>query len=573
MFFTPRLRRFTHSLTIRLKPHSRRHSRSLSTAAEVLEVRDCPTSLFQFNPADDYGIASTFAEVAGVQADPFFIFHDAASGTFVGRVDFSQSFAPGTALSFTIVANTEPAAAFSINGNGDILSTTAALDGLVGYPILVLNVEATDRANPTAKIFMICVINRLAEPGFSAVTTPFTPDFVVPENASGIALGPVSILVGGVPADIYELADPMDLSNACYFSFDTAGVLYLNTALDYESQEFRLVDIRGIDSTTGNSAVQTFLVAATDDVADPSVVQQYGQPKAYTADSVVNKLGWTAIPPTRFGDLNGNIQLALNNRRGILYLGDGRYSTPYAKEVKGPFPASSNHGLWENKLNELENQMVRRQYYAPFGVESTFKKLKAAAREVGFAWVTFTLQNASYEYVTNTIRLPFLTGVAAIDATTVLHETVHILDDRNGWYLVSGSADEVAADALAYGVEALVEEMITRFNSHEDYLWLPHPPGFVSFEGLRTRWYAAAGEMQDEMFDKDVVVNTVVVRQLASGDYLDIWNKIGLQIAAGAVNGIYAAQSALWGVTYAHPLSGVTDDPNNPVRNIHWVFQ
>lgn len=531
------------------------------------------SSVFNFNEADDAWIPSDVG-IAGIGADLLIVINDAAAGTFVGRVE--HDLPSGRPTTFSIIGgNTE--GAFSIDANGDI-STTVALDAIT-EPIrelplpFMLDVEVSNGIESEVFCAPILVQPRFGEPGFSSASSGFTPDFSIPESTSpGTLIGTLSILVSlsGTTADQYEMAGVGDSSG---ISVESNGNVFVATDLDFESKPFFVFDVKATDTTTGNSVIQTICVDVTDDPSDDSMTFRNGAPKPFSADTLVTKLGWTTIPATRFSDLNGKIQLALVNRRGILYDGDGKYTTPYGT-AQGPYPADSSHGRWETKLNHLEGESAYNGFYGSFGLKGFFNQLRGAARKAEFAWFSFTAPSAmaSYVYGTHTIRLPlFGGGVPNVDESTVLHESVHILDDFSPWsYLNAGNRE--SAEALAYGTEKIIYTLKT-FRALEEYL---KNSNLAVTEGeLRNKWYGLVTVLEEEMFDVDVVWNSgSSVRKITPADYSDISAKLGLKIAAGGVAGIYGTWAANRGVTFDFPLTNVTDEyPNNPIRNVPTVFQ
>ncbi|MFM9962006.1 MAG: cadherin repeat domain-containing protein [Planctomycetaceae bacterium] len=229
------------------------------------------------------GVSTVGSAVQGDESDELWVFDDAAVGTFVGRVVLTADGLPAT--SYSIGALNDPASIFtgtffSVDANGDV-TTTASLAPLVGNEGYLV-IQATHGTVTEDYSFLVTVIPRLSEPGYLAPAQSLDTFYPSETTPSGTVIGTVSILVGGVIADVYERADA---SMAYDFQVDTSGNIILTGLLDFETNPLLYLEIRGTDSFTGNYGIILIAVLVGDDPSD-----NVGTPppaRTYTADSVI----------------------------------------------------------------------------------------------------------------------------------------------------------------------------------------------------------------------------------------------------------------------------------------------
>lgn len=362
----------------------------------------------------------------------------------------------------------------------------------------------------------------------------------------------------------------------------------MNGPLDFETNPILLVEIRGTDSVTGNSATVLFAVLVGDDPSDNVGTPPSARP--YTADTVVTEIESRKIVPTRFGDLPKVMQNSLNAGRPIYFReGAGKWfttspTTPKGNVivVRGPYPADTQHGQWETKLNEAENKYARFELYNAFHIKATFKKLKAATREMEFSplpletFHPFGIEaNAEYQYRIDQMALPFGQKIPALEVHTVLHESIHVLDRKSaggaGWYLHALSSNDENAEALAYGFQH-TWSMLDDFVDIENYLKKPDPDPATDNKRLQEKWYSLALKLQN-MFAVNIVKWPGNQRWFTPADVTDLKTKVGFRLNVSGVAGIYAAMAAAQGLSYSFPLTGIAGYlPTDPLKNMPAVF-
>ncbi|MES2793723.1 MAG: RHS repeat-associated core domain-containing protein [Planctomycetota bacterium] len=241
-------------------------------------------------------------------------------------------------------------------------------------------------------------------------------------------------------------------------------------------------------------------------------------------------------------------------------------------DPSGLLPTPGELRAWNNRLTEAEKPHKKYIYYRLSKMGEMFNKLRAATSTiVGFVWDP--LGGNFYLPTTNTM---FTTEPVA--PNTVIHESVHVLDDKEGWYLPAYSlTGRTRAEALGYTTEYLVsatntgigfkhlEDMIeiTRFmNSGRTPEGQVFPPGLGIEESFpdkltcakakelwRSAWNGMAAVLNEKIW-----VRGAIVRSILNADINDVRSKLGLDFRCSQGLGPLEQMGAGWSWEYEGAL-------------------
>ncbi len=116
---------------------------------------------------------------------------------------------------------------------------------------------------------------------------------------------------------------------------------------------------------------------------------------------------------------------------------------------------------WIKVLNKAEKPHKGKLYYKPAKVAEFFKSLRDSVKHIGkFVQNADSTAKAEYRYVVDWMSVPKLSDILSTPTETAVRETVHVLDDIEGWYINGGviwNIDE--AERLAYGATAFLDAL------------------------------------------------------------------------------------------------------------------
>lgn len=151
--------------------------------------------------------------------------------------------------------------------------------------------------------------------------------------------------------------------------------------------------------------------------------------------------------------------------------------------------------LWMAALNRAEAAHFGYRYYAALGLPAVFAKLRQSADGASYQVGSTGSANATYSPYYNTVTVP--TGTTTLPENTVIHETVHIVDDDNDWYLsdYAFGTDIVNAERLAWaGQHFLVPDStaLSALRSFEHDVLDGGAPLGTRWGGVLGRWSGLA---------------------------------------------------------------------------------
>lgn len=190
--------------------------------------------------------------------------------------------------------------------------------------------------------------------------------------------------------------------------------------------------------------------------------------------------------------------------------------------------------LWLATLNREEAQHIGYKYYAAMGLQSFFATLRANADGLdGSAYIVGSPGGSpTYSPYYNTVTVP---SDIALSPSTVIHESVHIVDDNNEWYLsdfvTQPNIDE--AERLAWAAEQLFTTPLAALRTFENQVFSgPHSRESVNQKWdivLLQWWYLYQAEYTSPILGQ---------RLIGSYGWADLFGKFGLS-GLGAVAGVY----------------------------------
>ncbi len=234
---------------------------------------------------------------------------------------------------------------------------------------------------------------------------------------------------------------------------------------------------------------------------------------------------------------------------------------------------------WNGLLTAAENPHKTYVYYQVSEMGQAFTKLRNATQII-LNFLSDPFGSAQYIPTTN-----FMLATQPVQSHTVVHESVHVLDDMNSWYSPAYTTQEkTKAEALAYTTQYLIdattgfidfENKITQtryMNSGLTPEGQHFPPGLgieesfpekLSCSAARELWRAAWSHVTAIKSDP-VTVNGTNVRNIIDADINDVRAKIGLDFRCSKGLSPIAQIGAGWSWEYESLLKAAgVQTPDN----------
>lgn len=401
---------------------------------------------------------------------------------------------------------------------------------------------------------------------FDQATAPnvdFT--FLVPQNAAA------NSVVGTVPlnADTFVIVAG---NGSGTFAIDNAGVLTVAGPLNPQYQESYLLTIEAADSTTGATTSAT--VAVLVDSGQFVFFQQ--APQQIAAGTIITQLGGKDIKPIRFGDLPQKFKDALQNpgryvitmhdQNGGYFITDLTQGAP--KFFIGPKSLSNAQVQWEMKISAVQAQSNGYMYKTVFRLDPFYASLKTATANLLFNVNPDPETAPTYDSITGHMNV---NNVRTTELHTVIHESIHVLDANNGWYLPNLTFIQ-KAEALGWTGQHMLTGVgvLPAFRDIENSLNNP----MTTADTLNHQWYGVVrglnGLFSDVIRWKVGVIERE--RTVTSADIQDFMAKTGVDFAVAKLMNQYQQKANAKGIPYTFSLTNVMFT-NSPQISVPTVFR
>jgi|GEM_PF-2984866 len=251
----------------------------------------------------------------------------------------------------------------------------------------------------------------------------------------------------------------------------------------------------------------------------------------------------------------------------------GLYLPPYGPDAStGVIHGISPTEKAIQSLQSIDNHHKDRLYYGHSGIGPMIQRLIQVVRKVGASHhdILLMIHRNQAEYHPGHNQLWIRTSSNPGD---VLHESVHALDDQEDWYIKFPGYDEEAAEALAYGTEALqlqysgsfFEEIEKNVTTAQGALvnwrnsWL-RINSIIDQTTLEWReWEGCAGPYAKYLR------YVTKQRTITNADMEDIKNKLGFKAECLKLKGIYENHLRSKNICVTLPCKGFEDFELHPV--------
>ena len=152
---------------------------------------------------------------------------------------------------------------------------------------------------------------------------------------------------------------------------------------------------------------------------------------------------------------------------------------------------------WIATINREEAKSIGYIFYDELGLAAVYAQYRAAAAAVTFGFGNLgtgaTAANASYSPYNNTVTVN--NGTTTLDPTTVIHETTHIIDDNNNWYLSDTGVTYNLSKAESLGwasqnflLGSSAPLMQLRLFEDRTFGAVPPAPGQINVRSIYSAW-------------------------------------------------------------------------------------
>jgi hypothetical protein len=223
-------------------------------------------------------------------------------------------------------------------------------------------------------------------------------------------------------------------------------------------------------------------------------------------------------------------------------------------------------GIWLCRLERERTVHDSYMYSEVFGVNDVIDRLIEASENVSFSSYTGPA-DGTYSFVLKRIGIPDAEG-ATIE--TIIHESVHALDDANGWNSYPSEAQRI--EALGWTTQHMWTLMF-RFQVFEDELRKDTP----MVDALRAWWFAIAKDLESGLYDMQITYEPFEQkRNVTQSDVEQVHDKVELRFRLETLMNRYQAvidQKGL-GLTLAKVFYRYDDplsvDPPATIPDLFW---
>jgi hypothetical protein len=486
------------------------------------------------------------------QTDTFVVnFVSAATGSFLADVILWNSDANESPYNFRIKAEAKaPEIAISGNGN-DIMNGDTTPDTMDGTEFGKVvkgdkGISHTFYVNNTGTATLTLGTATLPD-GF--VIGDDTLSLEIPPGGSDgftITLSPEATL--GVKSGIVTI--PNNDSDEKPFTFTIHG------EIEEPIEDCHCLTERVITELGGRHIVPThfddlhpLLQAAIDngqliftEISGKYEVQINGEWQEVTGPQwLIENLGGKDIKPTPFDQLSLKLKAAIYNGYTIASPSSGLYQILLpdgsVDESPGPKWLSDPSVQWRMKLEAMKEKYHCYQFYEILNVGAFFDTLIRATENIGYSIGTAGLAEASFDFGIIRTSKP----IEELFDSTIVHESVHAEDWRNGWYVKANIVATIPtleeAEALGWTASALTLVLNDLVNMENSLCGT----GATSAK-VEERWSTLINELNGLFLEP--VKWSYGTRTITVADINDVAAKLGFSIRAATLRQKYLEMAA-----------------------------
>ncbi|MDP1799489.1 MAG: Ig-like domain-containing protein [Planctomycetaceae bacterium] len=228
--------------------------------------------------------------------------------------------------------------------------------------------------------------------------------------------------------------------------------------------------------------------------------------------------------------------------------------------------------MWMATLDREAARHAGYRYFGAMGLDGFFATLRSNADTADYVLGAAGSGDAVYSPFSNTVTIP--AGTTSLRTDTVIHESVHIVDDNNGWYLSDSGVTLFIdqAERLGWAAQELISSnALSTLRSFEDAILdgNPHPVSEVGtrWDRVVQAWDDLPNSTYTVVFGNPNVVQIPVTNAIGEFGWLDLFQKFGI---ANLGNVATAYEAAIPGWPWYYHLSQFDTTTTYMVPTMLW---